>query len=87
MSKPSQYRQCTLRKRPSPATCVEYVSFIPSSYANRGAVLKVKQPDGAWDDGWVVAHVGVGLAASDLPDAHRDIRRHRQATGDALPRQ
>lgn len=87
MSKPTQYHQCTLSKRPSPTASVEMVSFLPARYAKRGAVLKLKQSDESWDNGWVVTHVGISFTESEMPDAHRDIKNHRQTTGDALPRQ
>lgn len=80
------YRQCTLERRQLESV-VRMVSFIPEKFANLGKILRLRDNDGAWIDGWLVAAVGSErVAEAMLPDAHRGIKQHRQATGDALPK-
>lgn len=62
------------------------VSYIPSKFARYKRVVRLKQPNGTWDCGWVVEHVGSKLLESELPNSHRLIKTHRQATGDSLSR-
>lgn len=48
------YRHCQLVK----GNTYE-ISWIPEKFAKVGDVLKLKQEDGTWDDGWVVESVGL----------------------------
>jgi hypothetical protein len=78
------YRQCRLHKTNNDGASLEQTSYIPEPYCTVGKVLKLKDADGKWDDGWVVtlAHPERRLA-EDLPDPHNDIKHHRLATGDS----
>ena len=86
MPKTPEYRHCRLRKTLSPTSCAVTVTYIPAKFARHGRVIKLKWEDGSWDDGWVVEQVHGMLSESELPDAHRAVRFHRQTTGDSLPR-
>ena len=61
-------------------------SFIPERFAQLGRVVKLRESDGAWSNGWRVEHVGVTMEERELPDAHQGIKSHKKATGDSLPR-
>lgn len=60
MAKTTTYRQCHLvKKRKAPdAGELHQTSWIPSQFAVMNKVLKLKDEDGAWDNGWVVTSVG-----------------------------
>ena len=86
MSKSVSYKQCTMR-RPIAKGSVVTTSFIPQQYAKLGKVLKLKDHDDLWVDGWVVEKVGVSVVdACDLPDYRKAIRNHRKSTGDSSRR-
>jgi hypothetical protein len=77
------YRQCRLVKRFEGGELV-LVSWIPEPYASAGRAVKLRDDDGAWDDGWVVASAGRNrLPADEVPDYRQLIRGHLRATGDA----
>jgi hypothetical protein len=82
MSKTS-YRQCTLR-RVIPTGHVTQVSYIPEKFAVVGRILKLKNDDDTWTDGWKV--IAAGALNADPPDAHAAIKGHRQNTGDSAPK-
>ncbi len=73
------YTQCALRKGSS-----EQISFIPTKFANLNKVLKLKDAEGNWDDGWVVVGKGATVDEKHLPDSHSEIKAHRRATGDSM---
>jgi len=84
MSKTIYYRQCHLVLA-EPKGELHQVSWIPETFAVAGKTLRLREGD--WQDGWVVRFVGpYRMAEQELPDPHRDIKRHRRATGDAIPR-
>lgn len=81
--KKSFYRQCRLTKTVGVATCV-MVSWIPDRFAMVNKVLRLRDEDKVWDDGWVVRVVGSGRRhEDDLPDFHELSKAHLRATGDA----
>lgn len=83
----SLYRQCLLRKRIDDVTTQTQVTWLPNRYAVQGRILKLRNPDGIWVDGWVVKVAGAdSVPESRLPDAHAAIRSHRSRTGDSQPR-
>jgi hypothetical protein len=64
-----------------------FTSWIPEQYAHVGKVLKFRDDEGVWDDGWIVGQASQTRLAQDmLPDYHSEIKGHRKATGDALPK-
>lgn len=66
---------------------MEQTSWIPEKFGVQGKVLKLKDSDGNWDDGWIVKMASQTRLAEDmLPDYHDEIKGHRKATGDALPK-
>ena len=66
---------------------MEQTSYIPEPFCVVGKVLKLRDEDGEWNDGWIVETAGKDRVDGDrLPDYHKEIKGHRQATGDSLPK-
>jgi hypothetical protein len=83
MAKQVFYRQCRLVKRVENGELV-LVLWIPEPYASAGRAVKLRDDDGAWDDGWVVLCAGENrLSADQVPDFHQLSKAHLRATGDA----
>jgi hypothetical protein len=81
MAKDVVYRQCRLRR----GNCHQ-TSWLPEKFAAVGKVLRLRNA-AHWEEGWLVEEVGSHrLPESQLPDWHREIKGHRKATGDSLPR-
>lgn len=78
-----KYRQCELEKAEESATRT-MVSFLPEKFAAVGTVLKLKDDDGNWSDGWIVK--SAGQLTDEPPDWRKEVRAHRKTTGDSLPR-
>ena len=74
------YRQCRLEKKIPQGVSVQ-TSWIPAEFARAGKVVKLRDADGHWDDGWVVAHVGAEMAEDDL-DERRNLQRKYRCTKD-----
>lgn len=86
MAKVTYYRQCRLSKK-IPTGEKRQMSWIPEEFAVLNKVLKLRDSDGKWEDGWVVTEASqTRLAHQDVPDYHDGIKSHRKATGDALPK-
>ena len=83
MAKQVFYRQCRLVKRIENGE-LQLVSWIPEPHAATGRFVKLREADGSWDDGWVVATAGQNrLLAADVPDFHELSKAHLRASGDA----
>lgn len=81
--KPVFYRQCRLVKQVGASQCVQ-VSWIPDPFARVGRVLRLRDADKVWDNGWVVQTAGsTRFAEADVPDFHEISKAHLRATGDA----
>jgi hypothetical protein len=86
MTKNVKYAQCSMR-RIVDGSCVVTTSYIPTQFAKVGRVLKLKDSDDRWVDGWVVETVGdVVVEGDSVPDHRKAIRNHRKSTGDSAPR-
>lgn len=83
MSKQIFYSQCTLEK-PTTSGTLRRVSYIPSKFAVLNKIIKVKEDDDTWNDGWTVTSVGNKVSEDLLPDSHAMIKSHRNATGDSM---
>lgn len=51
------YKQCVLQKK-SENSCSEQTSYIPEPFCKVGRILKLKDENGIWDDGWKVISAG-----------------------------
>ncbi len=84
MSKQVYYRQCRMRKDHKNGNYSEQVSYIPEPFCVKDKVLKLRDSEGNWDNGWVVTEVSSHRRLDDdLPDPHQEIKGHRKATGDS----
>ena len=86
MTRNVKYAQCAMR-RIVPGASVVTTSYIPTQFAKVGRVLKLKDSDDRWVDGWVVEAVGdVIVEGERVPDYRKAIGNHRKSTGDSTPR-
>lgn len=72
------YRQCLLR-----CGDASLVSYVPERLSQVGTVVEVQ---GASRQPWVVFQRYFSVV-EERPSAMKDIRHHRRATGDALPKE
>jgi len=79
MNKSDYYNQCELRK-PTENGYQRDVSWIPSKFAIEGNVVKIKQEDGSWDDGWTVFAVHSKMKGEYVLGHERDYKRNRKAS-------
>jgi len=87
MSKQQYYIQCTLQKR-TPNSRITQIAWIPEKFVIKDKVLKIRDQNDEWDDGWVVmSDGGARKEEKQLPDYRSMIRGHRRKTGDALPKE
>ncbi len=81
------YRQCRLVRKVPEGTCHQ-TSYIPEPFSVKDKVLKLKNSDGEWENGWVVESAGTRRYSNDdMRDPHEEIKGHRKMTGDAAPKQ
>lgn len=79
MSKVEFYCQCVLRKF-NGKTTRELVSYIPEQFAIQDNLIKLKNDDGEWVDGWRVETVGAKVDANYVEAHERDYRSQRKAS-------
>ena len=63
------YTQCMLAKNDS-----RQVAWIPARYARLHRVLKLRDSDGVWDDGWKVIEVWTTKPKSHLNGLHKALK-------------
>lgn len=78
------FNQCKLEKKLEGGATATQMTFIPNKYAHMHKVLKLKQDDDTWEDGWKVIFVGPKVEEHLVPDIHDSIKTHRKRTGDSL---
>jgi hypothetical protein len=78
----TKYKQCGLQKTTS-AGHISQVSWIPTKYAILNQVLKLKDENDKWEDGWLVTTVGTEVIEEAI-DLHKAVKMHRKATGDSM---
>ena len=86
MKRTTIYRQCGLLRDLGNDRSANIVTYLPARFAEMQKVVRLRQADGQWEDGWKVVKVGSNVDAKDLPDSHRQIKGHRDQTGDSLRR-
>ncbi len=74
------YRQCHL-VRPRGRAVLHYTTRLPESHAVPGGVVRLRQPDGTWGEGWRVESVGPRpLAEEHMRKAERAHLKQRRAS-------
>ncbi|MCK9458492.1 MAG: hypothetical protein M0R80_02465 [Proteobacteria bacterium] len=74
------YNQCSLEKKIDETSSRHQIAWIPSKFAIKGMILKIRDGAGDWEDGWLVTGVGTSCEDSDLVEHHRVHRDHRKAS-------
>jgi hypothetical protein len=70
------YRQCQLTKDNK-----KRVAWIPSKFALVGKVIKIKDDNGEWNDGWIVERASSNEVCEDyLVEHERDYKHQREAS-------
>ena len=74
------YRQCHLTR--SRGRAVEhYTTWLPEPFATPGAVVRLRESDGDWGDGWDVASVGpFTLSEDSMRKAERSHTKQRKGS-------
>jgi hypothetical protein len=74
-----KYYQCLLSKG---QFIEEYwtVAWIPEKYAERYKILKLKEDNGTWSDGWVVNTIFGGREESFVLKHERDFVKQRESS-------
>jgi hypothetical protein len=80
------YRQCGLRRELGEDRTAHLVSYLPIQFAKPNRVVRLKDANDQWEDGWRVVRIGAAVEKEQLPDVHRKIKSHRKRTGDSLRR-
>jgi hypothetical protein len=78
MKRNELYRQCRLVKKIRGGEAIQ-MSYIPAEFAREGRIVKLREDDGGWDDGWVIRVVGESLTADQLTAlelGRRRLERH-----------
>jgi len=79
MKRNELYRQCRLVKKIREGESIQ-TSYIPAEFAKEGRIVKLREDDGAWDDGWVIRVVGGSLTEEHLAALERAHRRFERET-------
>lgn len=61
------YTQCYLTKYD-----MFDIAWIPSDFAVEGKIIKLKENDGSWNDGWTVSKTYGTKTEKDIKDHERD---------------
>jgi hypothetical protein len=74
------YRQCRLTKPIAGGVRVQ-VSWIPSRHAVVGKMIRIRDDEGAWDDGWLVESAwATEVSEEEVNRLSRLYTRNRKAT-------
>ena len=65
MKRNELYRQCRLVKKIRGGETIQ-TSYLPAEFAKEGRIVKIREDDGGWDDGWVIRVVGGSLTEEQL---------------------
>ena len=74
MTKPLM-RQCKLIK-----DTMYMTTWLPIQFAKVGKILKLKESNGEWSDGWVVDEVGAVQEYEDCIEHAEDYKHQRKAS-------
>jgi hypothetical protein len=79
MKRNELYRQCRLVKKVRDGEAIQ-TSYLPAEFAREGRIVKLREEDGGWDDGWVIRVVGGSLTEDQLAALERAHRRFEPET-------
>jgi hypothetical protein len=79
MKRNELYRQCRLVKKIREGESIQ-TSYIPAEFAKEGRIVKLREGDGSWDDGWVIRIVGGSLTDDQLTALETGRRRFEKHT-------
>ena len=69
------YKQCRLTRANETTH-----TWLPEKFAKRGKVVKIRDRDSEWSDGWKVTQVGkmrlLGKVVNIIEDVHKRTRKH-----------
>lgn len=67
-------------------TVLEQTTYLPDEFAVLNKVLKLKNDEGKWENGWIVMKVYPDSETKLIPDSHIRVKKHRKNTGDSMPK-
>ena len=82
MKRNELYRQCRLVKKIREGEQIQ-TSYLPAEFAREGRIVKLRDDEGGWDDGWVIRVVGGSLTEDQLAALERAHRRFERETAKA----
>lgn len=74
------YVQCLLKKNLLNNVIKMKTSWIPEQFANVGKVLKLKNKNNQWNDGWIVEKIFGECDKKTIEENERNYTIHRKAT-------
>jgi len=75
-----EYRQCHLEQSRGRAT-IHHTAWLPATFAVLGGVVRLRERDGDWGDGWRVTFVGPTVLSDEaVRKAERAHLKQRQAS-------
>jgi len=82
---PKNHVQCRLIRWDEPDNAYskkheEYICWIPEKHAVQLKSLRIKQEDGSWQDGWIVAEVFTKLPTAVVEERGLDYKNTRKAS-------
>jgi hypothetical protein len=74
--------QCELHRNEESGATVVLVTWLPERFAVINKILKLKEDDGSWTNGWCVMSVANSskMKSSILNDRSQDYKRTRKAS-------
>lgn len=78
--KDADHTQCRLEKMLSPDHLRIQMAWIPNQFAIVGNYVRLKQSDGSWDNGWLIAETFTTLDSAYVNERSRDFTRQREAS-------
>lgn len=78
-SEMNNHKQCHLVKW-NGYKVTHYHAWIPEEFAEIGEIVKIKQDDGSWDDGWVVFQTFTMLPTTTVIERSQDYKKTRKAS-------
>ena len=75
------YKQYDMRKEIRKGHNVVTISWIPETFAKKNKILRLKNEDGKWINGWIVEKVG-GIIKNEEVKVIENVHRHQRDVND-----